>query len=76
MDYFLTSHELHSRVIDVKYQMQIEGSDHCPVSLDISTGTECVEKEQKAELAESESSDEEKEVEVEDKTPSKRAKLN
>jgi len=35
MDYFLTSHELKSRTIDVKYQSQIEGSDHCPVTLEL-----------------------------------------
>jgi exodeoxyribonuclease-3 len=33
MDYFLTSHNLDSSLVDVKYHAQILGSDHCPVSL-------------------------------------------
>lgn len=33
MDYFLTSDDLDQEIIDVKYHAQIEGSDHCPVSL-------------------------------------------
>lgn len=35
MDYFLTSKELKPHVIDVKYQSQIEGSDHCPVTIEL-----------------------------------------
>ena len=35
MDYFLSSGELKARVRDVKYQSQIEGSDHCPVTLEL-----------------------------------------
>lgn len=35
MDYFLASTKMAECLIDQKYQAQIEGSDHCPVSLEI-----------------------------------------
>ena len=38
MDYFLTSTKL--KVIDCKYHAQIEGSDHCPVSLTVKPGAQ------------------------------------
>lgn len=36
LDYFLVSSELIDKVHDVKIHGEIEGSDHCPVTLDIS----------------------------------------
>ncbi|MBF8807610.1 MAG: exodeoxyribonuclease III [Enterococcus lacertideformus] len=35
IDYFLTSEELRSRLIDAKIHTSILGSDHCPVELDL-----------------------------------------
>lgn len=35
MDYFLTSQSLRAQIKDVKYWAQIEGSDHCPLSIDL-----------------------------------------
>ena len=33
MDYFLNTNDMNSWLLDVKYHNQIEGSDHCPISL-------------------------------------------
>lgn len=35
MDYFLTSTTLNKRLQDVTYHANIEGADHCPVSLSL-----------------------------------------
>ncbi|MGX8728556.1 MAG: exodeoxyribonuclease III, partial [Lachnospiraceae bacterium] len=35
IDYFIVSNELAGRLADAKIHMDIEGSDHCPVELDL-----------------------------------------
>ena len=37
MDYFLTSKRIDGCLVEQKYLPQIEGSDHCPVSLELDT---------------------------------------
>ena len=35
IDYFITSESLKDRLVDAKIHMQVMGSDHCPVELEI-----------------------------------------
>ena len=61
MDYFLTSDHLRSRVLDVKYWSQIAGSDHCPVTLELSmVPTEAIKVEKGGKPTEIDSEEEKK----------------
>ena len=35
IDYFITSNSLKDKITDAKIHTQVEGSDHCPIELDI-----------------------------------------
>ena len=37
LDYFFVSEELKDKIVDIKHLSEIEGSDHCPIMLEINT---------------------------------------